>query len=66
MPLVRTRVELAVAVVSGALAYVLARDLPGGLPILVTGLVGSLVGAALTSGRPGDDVRLDDAAREVA
>ena len=44
----------------------LARDLPGGLPILVTGLVGSLLGAALTSGRPGDDVRLDDAAREVA
>ena len=66
VPLVRTRVELAVAVVSGALAYVLARDLPGGLPILVTGLVGSLLGAALTSGRPGDDVRLDDAAREVA
>jgi len=66
VPLVRTRVELCVAVVSGALAYVLARDLPGGLPILVTGLVGSLLGAALTSGRPGDDVRLDDAAREVA
>jgi predicted branched-subunit amino acid permease len=66
VPLVRTRVELLVAVVSGALAYVLARDLPGGLPILVTGVVGSLVGAALTQGRPADEVDVEDAAREVA
>jgi predicted branched-subunit amino acid permease len=66
VPLVRTRAELVVAVVSGALAFVLARDLPGGLPVLVTGLVGSLLGAAVTSGRPSDDVHLDDAAREVA
>lgn len=66
VPLVRTRVELIVAFVSGALAYVLARDLPGGLPILVAGIAGSLLGAALTSGRPSDDVSLDDAAREVA
>ena len=66
VPLVRTRVELIVAFGSGALAYVLARDLPGGLPILVTGIAGSLLGAALTSGRPSDDVSLDDAAREVA
>jgi predicted branched-subunit amino acid permease len=66
VPLVRTRVELTVAFVSGALAYVLARGLPGGLPILVAGIAGSLLGAALTSGRPSDDVSLDDAAREVA
>jgi predicted branched-subunit amino acid permease len=66
VPLVRTRVELLVAVLSGALAYVLARDLPGGLPILVTGVVGSLVGASLTGGRPADEVNVEDAAREVA
>jgi 4-azaleucine resistance transporter AzlC len=66
VPLVRTRVELAVALVSGGLAYVLAEGLPGGLPILVTGIAGSLLGAALTHGRPDDGIRLDDAAREVA
>ena len=66
MPLVRTRVELAVAVASGVLAYVLSRHLPGGLPILLTGVAGSLLGASLTRGRPDDEIRLDDAAREVA
>jgi predicted branched-subunit amino acid permease len=66
VPLVRTRVELLVAVSSGAIAYVAARGLPGGLPILLTGVVGSLLGAALTSGRPGEDVDVEDAVREVA
>ena len=66
VPLVRTRVELVVAVSSGAIAYVAARGLPGGLPILLTGVVGSLLGAALTSGRPGEDVDVEDAVREVA
>ena len=66
VPLVRTRVELAVAVASGVLAYVLSRHLPGGLPILLTGVAGSLLGASLTRGRPDDEIRLDDAAREVA
>jgi 4-azaleucine resistance transporter AzlC len=56
VPLVRTRVELAVAVASGALAYVLARALPGGLPILVTGVAGSLLGAWLTRNRPPEPV----------
>lgn len=66
VPLVRTRVELLVAVVAGALAFGLARTLPGGLPILVTGVAGSLLGAILTRGRPGDEVSVEDAAREVA
>ncbi len=66
VPLVRTRVELAVALVAGAVAYLLADALPGGLPILVTGVAGSLLGAFLTEGRPDDAIRLDDAAREVA
>ena len=66
VPLVRTRVELLVAVVSGAVAYVLAEGLPGGLPILVTGVAGSLLGASLTRGRPSEEIDLEDAAREVA
>jgi len=66
VPLVRTRVEILVAVVSGALAYVATRGLPGGLPILLTGVVGSLLGAALTSGRPDEEPEVDAAVREVA
>jgi DNA-binding NarL/FixJ family response regulator len=45
---------------------VAAKGLPGGLPILLTGVVGSLLGAALTSGRPGEDVDVENAVREVA
>lgn len=66
VPLVRTRVELAVAVGAGALAFGLSKLLPGGLPILVAGVAGSLAGAWLTRGRPWQDVSLEDAAREVA
>ena len=66
VPLVRTRVELVVAATAGVLAYGLSGPLPGGLPILVTGVAGSLLGAGLTRGRPWEDVNLDDAAREVA
>jgi predicted branched-subunit amino acid permease len=66
VPLVRTRVELLVAVASGAIAYVAGRGLPGGLPILLAGVVGSLVGAALTGGRPDDEPDLEAAVREVA
>lgn len=66
VPLVRTREELTVAVGSGILAYLLADALPGGLPILVTGLAGSLAGAWLTRGRVLPGTRLEDAAREVA
>jgi len=67
VPLVRTRVELVVALGSGAVAYALARSLPGGLPILVTGIGGSLLGAYLTRNSPLDrGVDADDAAREVA
>ena len=66
VPLVRSRIDLAVAVTGGALAFALSEQLPGGLPILVAGVVGSLLGAVLTNGRPSDEIRLDDAAREVA
>ncbi len=67
VPLVRTRIELAIALASGTLAFVLARALPGGLPILLTGIVGSLLGAFLSRNIPPDrSIHLDDAAREVA
>jgi 4-azaleucine resistance transporter AzlC len=67
VPLVRTRIELIVAVASGALAFGLARTLPGGLPILLTGIGGSLLGAFLTRGTPADrTINLEDAARDVA
>ena len=66
VPLVRTRVELLVAVASGVIAYVAARGLPGGLPILLSGVVGSLVGAVLTSGRPDEEPDIETAVREVA
>lgn len=51
VPLVLGRVELAVALFSGALAWALARLLPGGLPILVTGVAGALLGATATRDR---------------
>jgi 4-azaleucine resistance transporter AzlC len=67
VPLVRTRIDLHVALASGALAFGLARTLPGGLPILLTGIGGSLLGAFLTRGMPADrTINPDDAAREVA
>ena len=67
IPLLRTRIELIVALASGAFAFGLAKWLPGGLPILLTGLGGSLLGAFLTRGTPADrTIHPDDAAREVA
>ena len=66
VPLVRTRVELVVALFSGALAYVVAEMSSGGVPIVVTGVGGSLLGAWLTRGRPVEQARLEDAIREVA
>lgn len=67
VPLLRRRVEVVVALGSGGLAYLLSRPLPGGLPILVTGVVGSLAGALLTRHEPADrTIDPADAAREVA
>jgi predicted branched-subunit amino acid permease len=67
VPLVRTRIELAVAVFSGAVAWSIAQVESSGLPILVTGVAGSLLGAALTRRQPPrEPLDLADAAREVA
>jgi uncharacterized membrane protein YfcA len=67
VPLVRTRAELVVAVASGILAYVVSQlTTSGGIPIVVTGVAGSLLGAWLTRGREVEEPRLEDAIREVA
>jgi len=67
VPLVRTPVELVVAGSVGVLAYGLQRILPGGLPILIAGIAGSLLGAFLTRGTPADrTIDTEAAAREVA
>ncbi|MSO57767.1 MAG: branched-chain amino acid ABC transporter permease [Thermoleophilia bacterium] len=52
VPLLHTRVELLVALSSGALAWVLAQALSAGPAILLTGVGGALLGAALVRGRP--------------
>lgn len=67
VPLLRTRVELIVAAAAGAAAWLTSRELPGGTPVLVAGVGGSLLGAWLTRREPADtELRLDDAAREPA
>ena len=48
VPLLRRRLDVLVAVVAGGLAWLLSRSLPGGLPILIAGVAGSLLGAVLT------------------
>ncbi len=57
VPLVRTRVDLLVAVVAGAFAPLLTTVLPFGVTIAVVGVGGALLGAALTRGGtpPPDD-----------
>ena len=45
VPLLRTRLDISVAVLSGALAYGLSLVLSSGLTILFTGILGALVGA---------------------
>ncbi len=64
VPLVRGRIELVVALVSGMLAWLLSRVLPGGLPILATGVAGALIGAWATRG--GATPTADDIAHEDA
>jgi 4-azaleucine resistance transporter AzlC len=66
VPLVRTRAELGVAVASGVLAYLVAQVSSGGVPIVVTGVAGSLLGAWLTRSCGVEETRLEDAIREVA
>lgn len=52
VPMLRSGVEIAVAVLSGGLAFGISRVLPGGVALLIAGVVGSLVGALFTAERP--------------
>jgi predicted branched-subunit amino acid permease len=48
VPLLRLRVDVAVAAAAGVTAWLLANWAPGGLPVLGAGVSGALVGAWLT------------------
>jgi 4-azaleucine resistance transporter AzlC len=52
VPMLRGRVEAGVAVLSGGIAFGVSRVLPGGIALLIAGVVGSLVGALCTAPRP--------------
>jgi predicted branched-subunit amino acid permease len=49
IPLIKERIDLAVAVFSGLLALVASRWINAGLTILVAAVLGSLIGALWTS-----------------
>ena len=49
VPLLADRISLLVAVVSGLGAWLISRFLPGGLVILLAGVGGALLGAALVT-----------------
>src|SRR4029079_6793067 len=67
VPIIRTRIELGVAIFSGLLALALHQALPRGLPVLVAGTAGTLLGPSLTRNNPPPPERHpDDAVREVA
>ncbi len=73
VPMLKARVEVTVAVLSGLAAWMITPRLPSGLGILVVGVLGSALGAWLTRNEvlpeptPEDtEPTLEDAAREVA
>lgn len=52
IPLLKTRVEVIVALSSALLAFLFIPNLPSGLGILLVGVLGSLLGAHLTKNEP--------------
>jgi 4-azaleucine resistance transporter AzlC len=50
VPLLRRRADVVVAVVAGVVAWALAKEVPGGLPVLGAGVAGALLGAVITRG----------------
>jgi 4-azaleucine resistance transporter AzlC len=72
MPIIKARAELIVAIFAGVLAWSLSARLPSGLPILLTGIIASLLGAWLTRNEPSPDsglepqINLEDTIRESA
>jgi len=65
VPLLEGWPEVVVAGVAGLLALGLSRVAPGGLAVLVAGVVGSLLGAVLTAGRPEPAAPTPEAPGEV-
>jgi 4-azaleucine resistance transporter AzlC len=66
VPLLRSKNDLIVASISGILALVFSRILPGGFSIFATGVIGSLLGAWLTRFEQIEEPNLEDMKREVA
>ncbi len=68
VPIIKARIELMVAIFAAVFAWLINSRLPGGLPILLTGIVGSLLGAWLTRSEPTPEAipTLEDAIREPA
>jgi 4-azaleucine resistance transporter AzlC len=68
VPIIKARIELIVAIFAAVFAWTLNSRLPGGLPILLTGIVASLLGAWLTrNNAPTEAIpTLEDAIREPA
>jgi 4-azaleucine resistance transporter AzlC len=48
VPILRTRIDVLVAVFAGVVAFLLSKVAPGGLPVLGAGVAGALLGATLT------------------
>jgi 4-azaleucine resistance transporter AzlC len=68
VPIIKARIELMVAIFAAVFAWLINSRLPGGLPILLTGIVASLLGAWLTQNEATPDAipSLEDAIREPA
>jgi 4-azaleucine resistance transporter AzlC len=68
IPIIKARVELMVALFAAVFAWALNSRLPGGLPILLTGIIASMLGAWLTRNEPNtqSNPTLEDAIREPA
>jgi predicted branched-subunit amino acid permease len=65
VPMLKARVEIVVALLSGIAAWLIVPRLPNGLGILLIGVLGSALGAWLTRG-DAPTPTFEDAAREVA
>ncbi len=66
VPLLKSKTDVIVAGISGVLALVFSKILPGGFSIFATGVIGSLLGAWLTRSEPPTEPNLEDNTREVA
>ena len=66
VPLLKSRNDVVVAGISGVLAIVFSKVLPGGFSIFATGVIGSLLGAWLTRFEPPPSPSFEENTREVA